>query len=119
MTETEYTIEGSGQVVKTVVLELYKDVTAGTQDATENWTPASGTFTIKNAQGEGAFDINCAIEVLFGGELVWITKGSSNMSAAKEFTGDGVKQVELVLNATDLPTGSVFLGGRVEIEQVT
>ena len=99
-------------------LELFKDVTYGTTDATQFVIPASGIFKILCIEGEAAFDINCAVEVKFDGNLIWMTKGSSRMDRPKEFTGDGVKKVELVLDATDLPSGSAYLGGYVKIEQV-
>ncbi len=99
-------------------LELYKDVTAGTEDKTQFHVPVSGDFLITKIESQGAFDINCAVEVLFDGQLVWFSKGVSTLDRTKEFVGDGVKKVELVLNALDLPSGSVFLGGYVMIEQV-
>jgi hypothetical protein len=100
-------------------LELYKDVTAGTDDKTQFHVPATGEFSIVCIEGEAAFDINCAVAVMFDGAIVWVTKGSSTMDRPKRFTGDGVKKVELVLDANDLPSGSVFLGGYVLIEQET
>ena len=100
-------------------LELFKDVTSGTTDATQFVIPASGIFKILCIEGEAAFDMNSAVEVWFDGALVWFTKGSSSMERPKEFTGDGVKKVELKLDATDLVSGSVYLGGYVKIEQVT
>ena len=99
-------------------LELFKDTAAGTTDATQFVIPASGVFKILCIEGEAAFNVNCAVEVKFDGNIIWMTKGSSRMDRPKEFTGDGVKKVELVLDATDLITGSVYLGGYVKIEQV-
>ena len=100
-------------------LELYKDITNGTTDATQFFVPAVGEFTITLIEAEAAFDINCKVEVKFDGALVWMTKGSSRMDRAKRFTGDAVKKVELILDAVDLPSGTVTLGGFVLIEQET
>jgi len=99
-----------------IKLELYKDITNGTSDATQNYTPPVGTFFITLIEGEAAFDINCAVEVLFDGSPVWLTKGSSKRTEPIELTGDNSKKVELVLDATDLTSGSVLLGGLVKIE---
>jgi len=100
-------------------LELYKDITAGTTDSSQFVVPAAGVFNILCIEGQAAFDMNSAVEVWFGGALVWFTKGSSSMERPKEFVGDGVKKVELRLDAADLVSGSVYLGGYVKIEQVT
>jgi len=100
------------------ILELFKDVTAGTSDSTQNYVPASGAFLIEYIEGEGAFDMNSAVVVKFDSTIVWMTKGSSKRTEPIELTGDGVKKVELVLDATDLPVGSVLLGGLVKIKQV-
>lgn len=100
-------------------LEIYKDITYGNTDATQNFTPATGVFSIMCIEGEAAFDLNCAVIVKFGGDLVWSTKGSSRMDRPKELTGDGVKKVELILDASDLTSGSVLLGGFVLIHQET
>ena len=97
-------------------LELFKDVTAGQTEVTD-YAPPTGEFLIVFIEAEGAYDLNCAIEVKFDSVLVWSSKGSSKMTRAKSFTGDGVKKVELILDATDLPTGSVFLGGYIKIEE--
>jgi len=105
-------------IIKTT-LEIYKDVTAGTTDATQNVVPAAGLFRITVMEGEAACDINCAVIVKFDGAPIWLTKGSSKRTEPLELTGDGVKKVELILDATDLPSGSVFLGGLVKVEQVT
>ena len=99
-------------------LELYKDIDAGTSDVTQSYVPKSGEFFIECIEGEAAFDINCAVEVLFDGALVWLTKGSSRMDRSLSFTGDATKKVELKLDAIDLASGSVFLGGYVLIRQV-
>jgi len=98
-------------------LELFKDVTYGTTDVTQYHVPATGDFQIVCIEGEAAFDLNCAVTVKFNGVLVWTTKGSSRMDRPKTFTGDGVKKVELILDATDLTSGSVLLGGYVLIHQ--
>jgi len=100
-------------------LELYKDITSGTADATQNFVLAVGEFSIVSIQGEAAFDLNCAITVKYDGALLWSTKGSSGHKDPIVLTGDGVKKVELILDATDLPSGSVLLGGHVRIEQET
>ena len=100
-------------------LEIYKDITAGTEDKTESFTPATGDFTIMCIEAQAAFDINCAVEIKFDGVIVWMTKGTSRMERPKTFTGDGVKKVEIVLDALDLPSGSVYLGGYVLIHQET
>jgi len=100
-------------------LELYKDVTAGTDDKTKSHVPVTGDFSIVSVTGEAAFDINVAVRVDFDGSPVWVTKGSSKHADVIALVGDGVKKVELVLDANDLPSGSVFIGGHVKIEQET
>jgi len=100
-------------------LELYKDITAGTEDKTQSHTPASGAFRIVLCEGEAAADLNCAVIVKFDGSPVWLTKTSSSRTEPIELTGDATKKVELVLDANDLPSGSVLLGGLVKIEQET
>lgn len=100
-------------------LELYKDITSGTSDSTKFHVPAVGDFTIVSVTGEAAFDLNCAVRVTFGGDTVWFTKGSSKHNDSIELVGDNVKKVELILDAVDLPSGSVFLGGHIKIEQET
>lgn len=104
-------------ILKITELELYKDVMAGTEDATQEYAPA-GEFSIEHIDGEAAFDINCAVSVWFDGAVVWLTKGSSEMNRQKMFTGDGVKKVILKLDANDLPSGSVYLGGYVRIQEI-
>ena len=99
------------------ILELFKDVTAGTEDKTQSHTPAIGPFAITLMVGEAAFDTNVAVLVKFDGNPVWITKGSSRREEPIELVGDNVKKVELVLDANDLPSGSVYIGGMVKIEQ--
>jgi len=105
-------------LVKTT-LELYKDITNGNDDKTQSHTPATGKFKIVLCEGEAAFDINVAVRVDFDGSPVWLTKGSSKRTEPIELTGDNSKKVELVLDANDLPSGSVFIGGLVKIEQET
>ena len=100
-------------------LELFADIDAGDVDATQTHTPATGIFTIRCMEGEAAFDMNCAVQVKWDGTVIWMTKGSSKNNRHYEFTGDGTKKVELILNATDLGSGSVYLGGYVMIEQVS
>jgi hypothetical protein len=99
-------------------LELYKDMLAGTSDATQFVIPAVGPFKILAIEGQAAFDMNSAVKVAFGGVVVWFTKGSFLVSRHREFIGDGIKKVELILDATDVSSGSVWLGGFVSIEQV-
>lgn len=98
-------------------LELYKDVSAGTEDKTQSHTPSTGPFRIVEIYGEGAFDMNVSVIVMFDGSAVWLTKGSSSRLEPIDLVGDGVKKVELVLDATDLSSGSVYIGGLVKIEQ--
>ena len=99
-------------------LEIYKDMAAGTSDATQFVIPAVGPFIITSIEGQAAFDMNSAVKVLFGGEVIWFTKGSSEMKRHKELIGDGAKKIELVLDALDLVSGSVYLGGYLKMEQV-
>lgn len=99
------------------VLELYKEITAGNTDATQTFTPAAKEFKITHIEGQAAFDLNCVVKLEFDGVLVWHTKGASTRTKPIELTGDGVKILKLVLDATDLGSGTVLLGGRVEIEQ--
>ena len=98
-------------------LELYKDITSGTEDKSQSHVPDTGAFAITMICGEAAYDTNCAVVVKFDGNPVWLTKGSSKRDEPIELVGDGVKKVELVLDAVDLPSGSVYLGGLVKIEQ--
>lgn len=98
-------------------LEIYKDVPGGTEDKTSSHTPETGPFRIVLACGEAAFDTNVAVIVKFDGSPVWLTKGSSFRTDPIELIGDAVKKVELVLDANDLPSGSVYIGGMVKIEQ--
>ena len=100
-------------------LELYKDITFNTEDKTQSHTPATGPFSIVLCEGEAAFDPNVAVVVKFDGTPVWLTKGSSKRTEPIVLTGNAVKKVELVLDANDLPSGSVFIGGLVKIEQET
>ncbi len=104
-----------GLVRKT--LELFKDIDSGTEDKTESHTPATGPFTITFIEAQAAFDINVAVIVKFDGTPVWLTKGSSIRTKPIELVGDNTKKVELVLDANDLPSGSVYIGGHVKIEQ--
>lgn len=99
-------------------LKLDKDIGWGTIDKTQSFVPAVGEFSV-TAKGRGAFDINCAVKVLFDGALIWFTKGIDKTDEPLRFTGDGVKKVELWLDANDLPSGSVLLGGTVKIQQET
>ena len=103
--------------LKRTELELFKDVAAATSDATQFYVPPVGEFKIECIEAEAAFDMNCAVEVKFDGVIVWMTKGSSRMDRHKSFVGDGVKKVELVLDAVDLPSGSIYLGGFVLITE--
>ena len=98
-------------------LELYKDITSGTSDSSQFHVPVVGNFSIVSVEGEAAFDLNCAVRVVFDGTTVWFTKGSSKHNEPIELVGDNVKKVELILDAVDLPSGSVFLGGHIKIEQ--
>lgn len=100
-------------------LQLYKDVEFNTEDKTQSHTPATGPFEIVLCEGEAAFDVNVAVLVKFGGSPVWLTKGSSRRTEHIELIGDNSKKVELVLDANDLPSGSVFIGGLVKIKQET
>jgi len=100
-------------------LELYKYVTYGTEDKTQTHTPVTGPFEIVLCEGEAAFDINVSVIVKFDGDPVWVTKGSSKRTEHIELTGDGTKKVELVLDANDLASGSVYIGGLVKIKQET
>ena len=100
-------------------LHIYKDITAGTKDETMTFTPVAGEFFIVFMEGEAPFDLNCAVKVLFDGDLVWFTKGVSIHNHKLDFVGDGVKQVVLSLDATAFPSGTVLLGLHVNIEQET
>lgn len=104
-------------VTKTT-LELYKNITAGSDDKTQSFTPSIGYFYIVLINAEAAFDMNVAVRVDFNGSPVWLTKGSSQYLEHIKLLGDGIKKIELVLDANDLPNGSVFIGGIVKIEQV-
>ena len=102
--------------LKRTILELYKDVDSGADDKTQSYAPATGEFNIVIEEAEAAFDLNCAVKVMFNGtDIVYETKGSLGRNLTKTRTGDGVKKVELVLDANDLPSGSVLLGGKVVI----
>lgn len=101
------------------VLELYKNITSGTSDATQNFVPAAGPFRIIIQEAESGFDLNVAVKIMFDGALVFETKGNLVKEIFKERVGDAVKKVELVLDATDLPAGSALLGGKLTIEQET
>lgn len=98
-------------------LELFKDVSSGTEDKTQSHTPATGPFHITLMEGEAAFDMNVAVIIKFDGDPVWLTKGSSRRIEHVELIGDNSKKVELVLDANDLGSGSVYIGGMVVIEQ--
>jgi hypothetical protein len=101
------------------ILEIYKDVTYNTEDKTQSHTPAVGPFTITMVCGEAAFDTNVAVILKFDGDPIWITKGSSLRTEPIELVGDNTKKVELVLDANDLPSGSVYIGGMAKIVQET
>jgi len=96
-------------------LEKYVDMTFGNDDKTQSFTPPVGDFWILRIEGQAAFDANCKVKVLFDNAIIWGTNGSSEMNRAQKYTGDAVKKVELVLDATNMPSGSSLLGGYVRI----
>ena len=101
------------------ILEIYSDVQSGTENKTQFHVPSSGLFRIMLVEGEAAFDVNVAVIIKFDGVPVWLTKGSSKRTELIELEGDGVKKLEIVLDATDLSSGSVYIGAFVKIEQET
>ena len=104
---------------KETTLSLHKDVTYGTEDKTAFVVPATGVFYVTDIEGEGAFDLNCYVSIAFDGVIFWHTKGSSSSKKLFSFTGDGVKKVELILSAVDLPSGSAIIGGACIVREKT
>ena len=98
---------------------LHKDIAAGNEDKTKSNVPPTGEFWVTDVSGESSFDLNCYVAIAFDGVIFWHTKGSSKADNAFTFTGDGVKKVELILSAVDLPTGSAILGGRCIVRYKT
>jgi len=99
-------------------LMLHKDITSGTKDETQTYTPTS-TFTLTKGQVFGAYDLNCVVKVDFDGETIFHGKGGETLQTPIERTGDGVKVVKLILDCVDLPTGTAFIGGDVSFEEET
>jgi len=99
-------------------LILHKDITSGTKDETQTYTPAGGCV-LKHASIAGAYDLNCVVKIEFDGALIWSGKGGEILQSSIDIAGDGVKIVKLVLDATDLPSGSAILGGEAHFEEET
>jgi len=95
---------------------LHKDITAGTKDETQTYTP-SGEFRLVRASINAAYDLNCVVNIDFDGEILFHGKGGETLMSPITRTGDGIKVVKLILDAADLPTGSVILGGDVHFEE--
>lgn len=97
-------------------LNLHKEITAGQTDETQTYTPA-GPFTLSKAAINGAYDLNCVVRIEFGSEVIFHGKGAEVLLEPIDRVGDGVKIVKLILDAIDLPTGTVYLGGDAHFEE--
>ena len=102
----------------TTSLSITKDITASNKDETQKVVPGIGKFLVYQIEGQAGFDINVKVEIIFGTEILWITKGAMKSDRRITGTGDGVKELKLSLNAVDLPSGSVTLGLSCKVRHV-
>jgi len=102
--------------IKRTTLSLHKNIIFGNIDDTQKYVPA-GDFALTQGHSFGAYDLNCLVKITFDGEILFHGKGGETLKHVVRRTGDGVKEVKLILDAMDLPSGSVVLGGFGEIEE--
>lgn len=104
-------------------LRISEEVAAQTQECVEFVVPA-GPFTIESFVGDAAFDINCAVKLVWdfqgaGEQIIWTHKGAAGMPFVEDsLVGDGVKKVAVCLE-NSLTTGGVFMSGYAKIVQET
>lgn len=104
-------------IVRTSI-SLSKSVAATTEDVS-TFIPATGDFWVTGFCGEASFDTNCAVKIIwdYGGteEILWSTKGSTNVPLNIKRTGDNAKKIALTLD--NGLAGSVIMSGMCTIIQ--
>lgn len=100
---------------KITLLKNVAEVSSGNEDASATYTPAAGRFSIMNVSAEAAFDMNVSVGVRYNSNVVFLTKGNVSFKDLGSFVSTGSEVVELFLDATNLPSGSIFLQGSLEV----
>ena len=80
----------------------FKEVAASTEDDKSQVIPDGETWEIYEFEGSALFDPNCHVRLVWdygggGEELLYFTAGNIKTIINKQFTGDGVKKLSIVL----------------------
>jgi len=103
--------------IKRTRLNLHKDIASSDTDETQSFIPGVGEFSLVMGAIYGGYDLNCKVEVTFDGGIMFHGKGGETLLAPVTRTGDGVKVCKMILDCTDLPSGSATLGGDMHFEE--
>ena len=103
-------------------VRISEEVAASTEEYDDSCVPATGNFDIVVFHGEGAFDPNAAVKLVwdFGGgseEVIWTIKGSGSMPFRITLTGNNSKKLAVTLD--NGMSGSIFMSGYFKIIQET
>ena len=78
--------------------EYYKTVSANTTDTKVVGTPDNGVSVyIYKMGGNAARSTNVQVGIMFGDDIIWCTHGDHERTVPVHLTGDGSKQLKLIL----------------------